>query len=176
MNTLIVAQYNENVDWISNIDLDIVVIKKGVDMDNVGREPSSFLYFIVNNYDTLDGYYYFVQGNPFDHCPNLYDMLKAEPDTKEYTPLGNVSKTDDQSGSPNHKGLAVGKHYTDVTGEESLATFTFTRGGQFRIHSDVIKKRPKEFYEKAMTYCNEVEGAPWSFERMWSLIFKEVTK
>ena len=73
MKTVVIAKYNENIDWVKelNDDIKVDIVQKGVDLEVFGREAASFFYYIVKNYDNLDGYYYFVQGNPFDHCKKL---------------------------------------------------------------------------------------------------------
>jgi hypothetical protein len=52
-------------------------------MENVGREGHTYYSHIVNNYDNLDDYTIFLQGNPFDHSPNLIDNLFKYINNKE---------------------------------------------------------------------------------------------
>ena len=44
-------------------------------LDNVGREGHTYYKYIVDNYDNLKDYTCFLQGNPFDHSPNIIDNL-----------------------------------------------------------------------------------------------------
>lgn len=76
---IIVARYNENLDWINKMDSNnIVVYNKGtcntpnsIIKPNIGREVESFLYHIVQHYNNLPDYLIFVQGNLFDHMRGI---------------------------------------------------------------------------------------------------------
>jgi hypothetical protein len=93
----IVARYNENLDWAKNIDGDILVFNKGsnyiwpyevIDIENYGREAESFIQAIIYLYETDRIFNYeefvFLQGNPIEHCNNLYVKLKDEPKSIEF--------------------------------------------------------------------------------------------
>jgi len=71
---VIIAKYNENVAWATELGYDYVVYDKSADplkntmvLDNIGRESHTYLTHIVRNYDDLAEVNVFVQGNPFDH-------------------------------------------------------------------------------------------------------------
>lgn len=153
--TLVIARYQEDVSWAK--DYKHVIIQKDEDMPNVGLEPASFLYFIVTNYLKLEGEYYFVQGNPFDHG-NPIDNNPGDTHT---------SRPD---GCPSHCGLQL--HDTCMAlGLEIRDTYTFTAGGQFKTTAEEIRKRPWEWYVKAL-YLTTQGQVPWEFERLWGYIFK----
>ena len=78
--SLVLCRYNENVDWISNLqkdDIEIFVYDKGEDLqleqsnlkkirlDNVGREAHAYVHHIVENYNNLTDQIYFSQADPF---------------------------------------------------------------------------------------------------------------
>jgi hypothetical protein len=152
--TLVIARYNEDVSWAKGHKH--VLIQKDKDMPNIGLEPASFLYFIVTNYQTLDGDYIFVQGYPFDHG-NPIDGNPGDTHT---------SRPD---GCPSHCGLNI----HDVCYALDLPikdTYTFKAGGQFKVNAKDIKDRPWEWYVKAL-YITTQGQAPWVFERLWSVIF-----
>ena len=44
-------------------------------MNNVGREGHTYYKHIYDNYDNLADYTIFLQGNPFDHSPNIISNL-----------------------------------------------------------------------------------------------------
>ncbi len=76
---VVVARYNENVDWIlKEFPHDKVTIyNKGkqnlkthsnykiIKLPNLGREAHTYLYHIINNYDNLSDRILFLQGNPY---------------------------------------------------------------------------------------------------------------
>lgn len=88
-NHIVIAVYNENIDWISMIDInmfDIFIYYKGsgeiattqkciiIPLKNVGRESHTYLYHIIEHYDNLPEHVLFFQGRPNDHVSK--DFLK----------------------------------------------------------------------------------------------------
>jgi hypothetical protein len=86
---LIIARYNENLDWIEyipkNLNINIIIYNKGLDdisypsikLQNIGRESHTYLYYIIENYDNLADINISTQGDPFIHNPNfIYDLYK----------------------------------------------------------------------------------------------------
>jgi len=87
---IVVARYNENIDWIKYIDtnlFDIFIYNKGdeinsniknilnckiIKLENTGRESHTYLYHIINNYDNLPEKIVFTQAHPFDHVRNTF--------------------------------------------------------------------------------------------------------
>lgn len=84
---VIVARYNEDLHWILPIIDIVVVYNKGADdLDyipgdkiikcaNLGREGETYVKHIIANYDDLDDYTIFIQGNIDDHIylPTIKD-------------------------------------------------------------------------------------------------------
>ena len=94
----IVARYKENLDWVKDLPGDTIIYNKGddwswdynkIDVENYGREAETYVRGIVDllstdklkNYDEI----VFLQGNPLDHCPNLFEILNNK--TDGYIPL-----------------------------------------------------------------------------------------
>ena len=87
MLTIVIARYNESIEWIKNLNeltTTLAIYNKGpslnslsITLPNVGREGHTYLYHIIHNYDTLSEYTMFLQGNPFDHTPYLYDIIQS---------------------------------------------------------------------------------------------------
>lgn len=87
---IVVAKYNENVDWLIPYNTLITIYDKGstyntqnnifkniIDLPNVGRESHTYLHHIVNNYDNLKEYTVFIQGKIYDHTKfQLNDYIK----------------------------------------------------------------------------------------------------
>ena len=83
---VVVAKYNENMDWLNNISTAgvsqiYIVYDKGSSpipdsfptkqifrRENIGREAESFLFYILENYYNLPDYVILLQGHPFDHA------------------------------------------------------------------------------------------------------------
>lgn len=79
---IVVARYNENLNWIKPLgDISVVynkgnilhvpsnIFKQIVNVPNVGRESHTYLYHIIKNYDNLAKITVFTQGNIIDHLP-----------------------------------------------------------------------------------------------------------
>ena len=85
-NLFIIARCNEDIQWVEKLPGNIIIYNKGdnfpygypkIDLPNIGRESETFVRSIVENYDYLNNVdnLVFLQGNPFDHCPNLFDLI-----------------------------------------------------------------------------------------------------
>lgn len=142
--TYIIAKYKEDTAWAD--DLNKVIITKDVELPNEGREVSSYLYFIINNYDSLKGNYVFCQGNPYDHDPDF-------PELRE-----NIY-TSDLNGSPDHPGLEIEK-LAKMLELDIPDKLQFKPGAQFEVSAEQIKKRPLNWYKKAYEISMKEKQAP----------------
>lgn len=95
---VIIARYNENIEWVNQLKDNILIYNKGdkfdynfprQDIPNIGREAETFIRGIVDTYQSLNQYQsvIFLQGNPFEHCPNLFDFLNSIQELNSYVPL-----------------------------------------------------------------------------------------
>ena len=84
---IVIARYKENLDWTQKLS-NVFICNKGLplkenmyghqiinDLENVGREGHTIYSYIYDNYDNLSDYTIFLQGNPFDHCPEILNKL-----------------------------------------------------------------------------------------------------
>jgi hypothetical protein len=149
---LIIARYKEDISWSDGQER--FIVQKGEHMPNWGKEPSSFLWYIIQHYDTLSGLYQFRQGNPFDHYPHRAEIL----DTSKH-------------GCPYHSGLPL-EYFEKESGFQLPDRWQFHPGGQFDATAEQIKKYPKSFYEKLYKMVEENELVAWVLERTWELILK----
>ncbi len=151
---IIIARYNEDISWAKGKEY--TVIQKGEHLINYGREPLSFLWYIIQNYDDLTGWYQFLQGKPFDHYP----FVDNPHETSKF-------------GCPHHPNLPF-KKFLDESGVELPERWKFYPGGQFSTSAIEIKKHPKEFYENLYRMIEEDELIAWVLERAWQFIFSIV--
>ena len=80
MKIIVIAKYNEDINWSNNYD-NVVVVQKGRDLPNKGREASSYLWWIIKNYNDIPEKVHFLQGNPFAHTDeNLKSTYFPESD------------------------------------------------------------------------------------------------
>ena len=91
---IIIARYNEDLDWVEKLDGDVIVYNKGndfpwdfprCDVENIGRESETYVRGILEFYDKLHEYdsVVFLQGDPFHHAKNLLTKLENDSDDSE---------------------------------------------------------------------------------------------
>ena len=91
---IVIARYSENLDWIAGIpnEFTVIVYNKGpqltsrvaldradavVSLANSGRESDTILRHVLNKKVFDDGYTVFLQGDPFEHSPDIIGLLNA---------------------------------------------------------------------------------------------------
>lgn len=174
VKTLVVARWTEDVSWAASVTgWRVMLVQKGTDVPNRGREPSSFLWAIDRLYDETepDDTLAFVQGHPFDHCPDLLNRL-VEPVTR-FSPLGFWHTFSDANGGPHHRGVPVGACYEAWLESPFPGTVEFTAGGQFAISGEALQAHSAEVYQRIYNDLMADEGMkPWAVERLWPAIFR----
>lgn len=139
-------------------------------MPNIGRESSTYLKFIVDNYDTLDGMYFFVQGNPFDHAPQAVERINNTP-LCEYIDIGSYEYICDGGGSPQHSGLPLREAFLRFIKSNPPEQYRFFAGAQFGVSAQRLKSHTKEFYQDLYMYACDHPQGPWVLERLWKYIW-----
>jgi hypothetical protein len=177
--TLVVARYNEDKTWYSDIPSDwtLMEVQKDRDVPNTGREASSYLWAILKMYPRLaeDDLVAFVQGNPFAHCPDIDLFLLLDRPTDGYRALGDYTYISGGDGKPHHAGLPVDDFYERWLGDKWPGAVRFSPGAQFVVTGQDIKQHPPEFYQRLLSELDEETG-PWVIERLWPSIFPEPKK
>ena len=185
--TIVVARYNENIEWTKSFE-NVVVYNKGtplgegyneIFLNNVGREGHTFYTYIYENYHHLPNHIIFLQGNPFDHSPNIIETLNGyTKDPNLNIDFGFISEAilvSNVSRCPHHIGyIPLQEVYTRLFDEvKTEMPFVFGAGGQFMVSNTQVWKRPREFYEKVVKMLeydpNPSEG--FVIERFHPLIF-----
>ena len=169
MNLIVVAAWQENTDWTLELPSGWKpwVLLKDVDFPNEGREASTFLHAMQILYNNPPKLVAFVQGNPFDHCPDLFDRLQRP--CAEFTWLPEANHGSDQHGSPNHTGLPVGDLCEAWTGSRFDGHVMFAAGGQFMLPGKLLKKNPVDVYQTMEESVKMGEHA-WVAERLWERV------
>jgi hypothetical protein len=175
---VIISRYKENINWISEI-YNLPYLK----LPNVGREAHTYLYHVTNNYDNLNTINIFLQGHPFDHCPNLLDKIKdiyTKINDINIDPMSSPKLENKYSVHRNHKkihpkGLYISyfmKLLFDIN-TDIAETIAMTYGAQFACSKESIISKPKNFYEFLLNFVsyetNPIEA--YIFERLWLYIF-----
>ena len=153
MMTYIIARYNEDISWSNNLNPKLIV-QKDEHLPNKGREASSYLWYIINHYDNLEGIYCFRQGKAQTHDVAYY------------------KHTSDHNGSPDHPGLPI-KAFSDRIQLDIPDQLKFTAGAQFDCPANKIKLRSLDWYKTVYSVCmsDEFSQPAHILERLWKYIF-----
>ena len=161
---IIVARYNENVEWTKQFP-NVIIYNKGNKLDNnynydevflnnVGREGHTYYKYICDNYENLAEYTIFLQGNPFDHSPNIISNLTKYINNKELSiDFEFLSEEILHSSLDQEFGWCwqcknIHKSWERVFGVSSdNQECIFGVGAQFIVSKKKILKNTKEFYE-----------------------------
>lgn len=147
---IVVARYNENVEWTKQFvnmnGINVIIYNKGdenendkennmIQLPNVGRDGHTYYKHIHDNYDNLEDYTVFLQGNPFDHSPNIINDLNKYVNNKElnidFEYLSEDIQICDLSGCNYHHGLPLIDAYEKLFNErKENMEFTFGCGAQ----------------------------------------------
>jgi hypothetical protein len=99
--TVVVARYEESVQWVEAYSDISMVYNKGVShvtvpsvpsirMVNIGREGHTYLYHIIHNYNSLAKNIVFTQADPFPHNHSILCCIDAIEKTEPIQPLGYI--------------------------------------------------------------------------------------
>jgi hypothetical protein len=151
-------------------------------LNNVGREGHTYYKYIYDNYYNLDAYTIFLQGNPFDHSPNIINNIKKYLNTKhlhlDFEFLSETISHSNLSGCKTHYNLNLKDVYEKIFNiKRDNMEFQFGHGAQFIVSKTQILSRSREFYlniVKILDYDkNPIEG--YVIERFCKLIFANET-
>lgn len=83
-STLVIARYNENIDWVKSISIKYIIYNKNlqqiydkniINIPNIGREEYVYIKYIIDHYENLPNQIIFTQGDPFFHSPSFTKLL-----------------------------------------------------------------------------------------------------
>ena len=182
---IVVARYYEDISWTNQFE-NVVIYNKGARLNlkneiplvNVGREPHTYYKHICDNYDNLADYTVFLQGNPFDHSPNIIERLKNLSDFKsdfEFLSEWIITDTLEKQSAFYYLCRNLINTYKRIFGSphEPGQLFTFGAGAQFIVSKECILKNPKCFYENIVEILN-YHACPmeaYDLERLHKYIF-----
>jgi len=183
---IIVARYNEDISWTQEFS-NVIIYNKGsiiydipqIPLKNVGRESHTYYHYIYTNYGNLDDFTVFLQGNPFDHSPNIIHNLKKYsilPPSSDFTYLSEKSAETYISGFTTIPKSSFANVYEKIfeTRLPENTLLSFNIGAQFIVSKKSIHKYPKEFYLKIIKILeydiNPIEG--FCFEILHKYIFQ----
>jgi hypothetical protein len=185
---LIVARYNESVDWIvdnRNLFNDVIIFNKGqpldllsditvIDLPNIGRETHSYFYYLIRFYSNIksDECYIFTQADPFDVSPNFLNKITdlnsntsfpvALSDFSMDEPIVTVFWDIQSSGFPNKFPVGAYLHrmfYIDMSNGRNINLFNeHFFNGLHAARGDHLLFRSLKFYKNCMHMLPEMNN------------------
>jgi hypothetical protein len=212
--TFVVSRYKENVNWLGcpafsaenhtiyqkalpdGADQDLAALPNVQVVPNLGFECASYARYLVDNYDSLPDFVFFLQGSPFDHCSSLQQALH---DPRLYRNpfylFSNFNARITNTGGPHfmrQQGLGpVIAHIYQALFHEHPPEFLRTYfNGQFMVTRETVHRRSHSFYKRMLNILiNErnPRGKSWNtvgdgwlecsaFERLWQKVFLDVAE
>lgn len=187
--TMVVARYNEDLNWLKKVPWDYIVYNKGnnlpkwvkneIKLQNIGREAHSYLTYIIDNYDNLPDYTIFVQGNPFDHSQELIKKIENFDEKAGFFPLSDRICVD-KNGDPGEFERRIFESVQKIFLKNDIKVFKFPMGAQFIVSKKAILFHTKTVYQKTRNFMIETENiidekdtifSPWVMERLWQTLF-----
>lgn len=184
---IVTSHYNEDLQWLEDTDKSVVLCSKKLESvncpvsKNVGNECTSYLKFIIENYDNLPEFVAFIHGheNAWHQKGNLLDLIYNNAKYKEYDfiSLNNFFIDDRNLGN----GMMVSihelwdKYFRPYLKRDPPERVLHDCCAQFIVSKKRILALPKDAYE---TWYNLfLEDKIWrlgySFEYIWHVIFGE---
>jgi len=147
---IVVARYNENLEWTKQFS-NVIIYNKGesltddynqILLDNVGREGHTYYKYIYDNYEKLEDYTIFLQGNPFDHSPNIINNLTKFIDNKNsninFEFLSETILDCNLSGCMHHHNIPLISTYKKLFNKKKKnMLFKFGCGAQFIVSKKI---------------------------------------
>lgn len=192
---VVVARYNESVDWLSMFkDSRVYIYNKGepiskcpykvFQLPNVGREAHTYLQFIVDNYYKLPDVVFFTQGRIDDHVQPQKDTI-----FKNFIYIDRIctrvwrdvitsgfkgNRLLEWKGALAPASCDALEFFKTYIGPEIPHPAYIYWAGIFSVKKEYIHSRPLEFY-KTLLELPELQHSNCEvahfFERMWFYVF-----
>jgi hypothetical protein len=166
---IVIAKYNENMEWTKYLNLNKVIIYdksdnpiiNSIPRPNIGRDPETFLYHIIQNYDNLPDHLIFIQGDPFPHFGDR-SVNPVNFESKIYKLIDdNVNMLSlFRDMFSHHKndycGINITEYYPLLFAGPCPDHLIFASGCQYIVSKRNILVRPKKFYEYVYSLINNL--------------------
>ena len=167
---LVIAHFDEDLSWVKDVpkDWDVKIYsketKEQTGLRNMGREASTYLHHVIENYDNLADETVFCQGNPFDHCRDFPKCLNST-----MISFGSIFnyKSKTGFGAPKENLELFCKTFDLPTSED----FFCSNGSQYRVKKEQILRHDLSFYRKLLDKCYRDMNAPYILEYLWPVIW-----
>lgn len=205
------SHYNEDLEWLKKSPWKVIVCDKpgaskfSFPSDpsctlniNRGREASSYLKYIIENYDNLPSKIAFIHGHEESYHQkypkHLLEAIRdARTDDFEYISLNNVvnlkKDANTRPGLPRHTDREFGDHpkvfeemrktwsdvFAPIFGPKIPEYFRFDGGAQFIVSRRAIHRHGKDVYQRLYNFVMDPSGDDWArgviMEFTWHMLF-----
>ena len=201
---VVLAHFNENLEWAKSVHEHCVVYDKGnsdlsefkkfievIRLENIGREGATYLTFIIDHYPNFPDYTVFTQGNISDHVKSvpdfkqdIIDIASGSVNPSEYTGLNKMRcsagwSTVTNFSDPSHNGLPLKEIYNILYDEhtDNNGSWRCNLCGIFMVSRTGLLFHSKAFYETLYDWLMDNEPiAGYTLERLWTYIFDSKVK
>ncbi len=188
---IVVARYNEDLEWLKDYKSFSTIYNKGEYIDNairlpnVGRESHTYLYHIIKNYDNLAEITLFTQGDLLNHTnipiaeyfncdgyKSFYDCRYLNIDNRGIMIHHGKWLEEINTGHMKRAEISFVDWWKKYVGTD-LRDFCYNPGAIFAVSKDRITRKPKEFYIELLNaisnHVNDELGH--YYERCWRTLF-----
>jgi len=159
---IVCARYSKNVDFLNEINIRNVILEKNHELPNKANEATSYLYYIIQNYDNLPENIIFIhdENESWHHSGKITEEIDSwineyEKQGKTYYEFNSIVFNTGTTFIPDdvYDSNIAFKHFWDTVMQDSYGdynTIKTTPGkccAQFIISKNNILKNPKSFYE-----------------------------
>lgn len=190
--TLVSSHYNEDLKWLYEQDMEVVVCSKTIDSPkcpidkNKGREASAYLKYIVDNYDDLPEHIAFLHGHQTAwHQKGKRSIISLIKDCAKYKEYDYISLNNYywyDWGMDNQYVQYMHQIWDNVfrpyLKRDPPTYLSSDCCAQFIVSSDRIRKLPREAYLHWYNFIMNVDkkddggkSMGYVFEYLWHVIF-----
>lgn len=182
---VVVAHYKEDLEWVHLLKYPTMVISKSdfecETIPNRGNEASSYLQYIIGNYDHLSTWTIFVHGHRTDwhHTRNTDEHINEMVFEYPYYNINEVGLVHLCTFSNREPEMVMRELFPLIEGiletKIDITKLEYKGCGQFYVHRDLILRHPKqkyiELYQFLMTTPVRSYWSGRIFEYLWHFIF-----
>ena len=161
---VVCSKYNKNTDFLNDLSIPSLVIEKNV-VPNVANEATTYLYYILQNYDTLPENVIFIhdENESWHHDGKITEKIESW--IKTYEQSGSkyyeINKSDmiinkpDEYHNDAEKELWTQVFEPHIGNYKEVTPLTGKCCAQFIVSKKQIRKHPKDFYQKYYNWLIE---------------------
>ncbi len=158
---VVIAHYDEDLSWVNNLKYPYTIISKNnIPLEtwpNKGYEASSYLQYIIENYDNITEYTIFIHGhrNSWHNSANIDDILNNLVCIGDYKNISNLIK---------NRIFLTNREFITFLEDHALErkynqiNHMYVPGAMFYVHRNKIHLYGIHFYKKLYDFIKNYKG------------------